>query len=526
MEATLHLSHALRAALTLSCLLALSQACADSQLQTEGLPDAGSTTEDVGAEQDSAGTQDSGQGSDAGGAPDMSTPDMPQEDDGALPQCVPSQEVCDGLDNDCNGRVDEIACACTQENTCYLGPPQTRGVGACRDGGRACDQSGEFFQDCAGGVLPTEELCLDGIDNDCDGVVDEDPCLETCQPGESRQCYTGPQQAAGVGVCSYGMQDCNAQGTWNACRGAVQPGSEVCGDDRDNDCDGLTDVDCADNLPLIEDDYTVGESSTQQPVDFIMAMDNSGSMNDTVERVEANLGFLAQKLNQSGVDFRFVMVSERGTGRNNPDVCVPEPLAGPNCADTERFKHVDEEVSSTSAFADILQCYDDCGGESYRGFLRPGSYKQVIVVSDDDAGMTWAQFRDQMRLKAGLFTLNGVVGTIPGECTFRVGYEYLDGITETRGEALHICDLDWGIVIDVLFEATLERLDTVFQLSKSPIRDTLQVFAQEGDGPLIEQVGNWRYNELINNVTFLPNIGPPEGARVLLRYRTLDDVSP
>jgi hypothetical protein len=448
-------------------------------------------------------------------------PDLPEEEP-VLPVCAPSMEVCDGVDNDCNGRVDEVACACTGEAACYTGPAQTRGVGACRDGGRVCDQSGEFFQDCGGGVLPSLELCLDGIDNDCDGAVDEDPCMETCSPGDARPCYTGPQQAAGVGACAFGVQECNVEGVWNACRGAILPEPESCGDGRDNDCDYVIDTDCADNLPLREDMFTVSERSQRRPVDFVMAIDNSGSMDDTVALVEENLGELARRLVQSGIDYRFVMVTKKGTRPQNPDVCAPEPLAGPGCANNERFLHVDKEVSSSSALSDILGCHGGCDGQSYSGFLRNGSFKQLIAVTDDESGLAWSPFRDAMRPLVGDFNLNGVIGTIPGECVVRVGQQYLAGINETRGEALHICDMDWGVVIDVLFEATLAELDRVFTLTGAPVLDTLQVFVREGEGPQVEQLGNWRYNALLNLVTFLPNLGPPLGSEVLLRYRTTD----
>jgi hypothetical protein len=452
--------------------------------------------------------------------PDVVDPD-PNGDPLALPRCVASQEVCDGVDNDCNGLVDEVACACTQERACYLGPAQTRGVGACRDGGRACDAQGEFFQDCGGGVLPATELCADGIDNDCDGQIDEvGACVETCAAGEVRVCYTGPQETAGIGRCEFGSQQCNVEDVWNECRGALLPATEVCGDDIDNDCDGIVDTDCAEHLPLQEDLYAVSETMNRQPVDFILAIDNSGSMDDTVAQVEANLGEFAERMVDSGIDFRLALVSERGERPSNPDVCVPPPMGGPACGNTETFLHVNRGVGSNDAFRALLECHAGCEGGGYGGFLRGGSLKQVLVVTDDESDMPWRTFRDQMRPKVGNFILNGVVGTRTDGCVFQEGRIYKEGIAETGGEALHICDNDWGVVVDVIFEATVSRLVEAFRVTGVPVLDTLQVFAQEGDGPVIEQFGNWRYDRLTKLVVFLPNIGPPLGSRVVLRYRT------
>jgi hypothetical protein len=88
---------------------------------------------------------------------------------------LPSADVCsDGMDQDCNGVVDDGAGCCRMGMTsaCYTGPMGTIGRGICRGGTRACQASGTPGP-CMGEVLPRAEVC-NGLDDDCDGTVDED----------------------------------------------------------------------------------------------------------------------------------------------------------------------------------------------------------------------------------------------------------------------------------------------------------------------------------------------------------------
>ncbi len=84
-------------------------------------------------------------------------------------------EICDGLDNDCDGTIDP-GCACTNGDT----QPCGSDIGACMAGTQYCEDG--MWGACEGGVTAASGEQCDMVDEDCDGNIDEDA---TCPPGEA-----------------------------------------------------------------------------------------------------------------------------------------------------------------------------------------------------------------------------------------------------------------------------------------------------------------------------------------------------
>jgi hypothetical protein len=159
-----------------------------------------------------------------------------------------ADELCDGVDNDCDGDVDESAVDAPMwfidaDGDGYGQPAKAEGISSCD----ALDGYADNADDCDDSAVTTnpaaDEYC-DGIDTDCDDVEDNDPL-----DGDS---YYPDVDGDGFGDDSAEMLSCTEVDGYVTQGGdcddldtEIHDGlEEICDDGIDQDCDGIIDDTC------------------------------------------------------------------------------------------------------------------------------------------------------------------------------------------------------------------------------------------------------------------------------------------
>ncbi len=178
-------------------------------------------------------------------------------------------ELCNGLDDDCDGTVDEDSAS--DATTWYL-DYDSDGHGGSRYTTVSCDApsgyvaSSDDCDDTTASVSPSASESCDGVDNDCDGATDE---------GLSTSTYYADADGDGFGDAGDSTTDCTAPTDYVSdstdCDDGddtIYPGATELCDGLDNDCDGSA------------DDGVLGTSSACPAEDCTEILDNDPSATD------------------------------------------------------------------------------------------------------------------------------------------------------------------------------------------------------------------------------------------------------
>ena len=268
----------------------------------------------------------------------------------------PSEEVCDGIDNDCDIAIDETYPE--QHQLCGFVEDADYGVGVCTPGVMKCDNGGVY---CDGHIGPSEETC-DGLDNNCNGSVDEGIANTT-----AIVCYEGPPGTMAVGECRAGVRYCTDGGFDGPCDGQKLPEEERC-DNLDNDCDGEVD-----------------EGFDTRGVDLVFVLDISGSFDDEIESMIRGIEPLLDDPITSNFRFGLVVVGTASNGEIRPERMHSTMVS--NFVPADEFLEILEaaRMIPSAGREPTIDTMLWSMNSTYAFSWSPGSQKVIITMTDEIA---------------------------------------------------------------------------------------------------------------------------------------------
>ncbi|MFH1469780.1 MAG: putative metal-binding motif-containing protein [Pseudomonadota bacterium] len=317
-----------------------------------------------------------------------------------------AEELCDGVDNDCDGTVDNDV-----EYDTWYPDEDLDGYGDESGAEETCVQPGGYIatggdcDDTDDRINPGMDERCNGVDDDCDGDVDENDAVDalTLYPDADGDGY-GDAADAGITGCAHPSGYIVDHTDCDDTQAAINPGAqEVCdAADTDEDCDGLAD-DADDSAA------TAGMSLWHPDVDS----DGFGATDTTVQACDAPAGHILDDQDCDDSDGTVNPSAAEACNAVDDDCDGLVDDADPSLAvgndwyadaDGDGYgdagAHAIACLQPTGYVADATDCDDtdpalttDCGGadtgDTGEVFTRDGHYEGSLVVDVAVSAMGW-----------------------------------------------------------------------------------------------------------------------------------------
>jgi hypothetical protein len=375
-------------------------------------------------------------------------------------------ETCNGVDDDCDGEIDEDL---TDEGQATWYPDadgdgagdESAPIASCAPPDGYVDVGGDC-NDADPAINPDAlEDCLDGIDNDCDKLVDESEdedddgvtsCDGDCDDTDPNVFPGNPEVCDGVDqdcdtVLDNGFPDDDLDGSAGCvdCDDddpAIFPGNpEVC-DGLDNDCDVLTD-----NGIDEDGDGFANNCGGSGLVDILVIVDDSCSMADEQNALATNAALLFEDLVATNTDFNVALIT-------TTDAAF-QVVVSPRSADAagEFAAEVPQGNDGNNVEQPFLRAVEALSQKS--GWRRPGAGLSLLILSDEDDQSPLLAFgflasMQRAVVDTAFLKINHISGLATGcqdgeSGTAAPAPRLVFAGQATGGDSQSICSLDWDL---------------------------------------------------------------------------------
>lgn len=270
--------------------------------------------------------------------------------------------------------------------------------------------------------------------------------------------------------------------------------------------------------------YTV---PPQNPVHFVFAVDQSGSMNDDQQRLASNFSSFINTLAGANADWRVAVVTGAGSPQGdcfNGGWLTP---SSPNAA--SQFTSRVQQGDDFSLYTEALMALVDgalnrmAPGQCNAGFSNGDGPLHIIVVSDErdqSPSQNVGAYLNAWRNHAGVgqrLAVHGVIDVDVGgnDCGGASGDDgpgiYDDAVLQTGGILFDLCTSSWATALSQIAQSAIVDRRSVEIDDRNPHPPSIDVYI---DG--VKQTSGWSYDPARNAVDFDADL--PHDSEVTIRY--------